>query len=134
VTYTPITYLHATVAPDARLELPWPRDFGAMVYVLSGAGYAGPEERPLNEGQLAVFGPGDALRIHAAASQPGTSKEGWDVLVLGGTPIREPVARYGPFVMNTKAEIYEAITDFNAGRMGVIPATSLPHRGAADEA
>jgi redox-sensitive bicupin YhaK (pirin superfamily) len=134
VTYTPITYLHATVAPDGRLELPWPRDFSAMVYVLSGRGFAGQEERPLNEGQLALFGPGDALRIHAAAEQPGTNKEGWEVLVLGGAPINEPVARYGPFVMNTKAEIYEAITDYHAGRMGVIPASTLPHRGSEDEA
>src|SRR5919198_834975 len=56
-----ITYLHATVAPGARLSLPWPRDFNALVYVLSGRGLAGAEERPLDEGQLAVFGNGAAI-------------------------------------------------------------------------
>ncbi len=133
VTWTPITYLHATVAPGARLQLPWPRDFNALVYVLSGEGYAGIEERPLAEGQLAAFAAGDALSIRAADRQPLASRHGWEVLVLGGLPIREPVARYGPFVMNTREEILQAIEDFNAGRMGTVPATRAPHRTSADE-
>jgi quercetin 2,3-dioxygenase len=133
VTYTPITYLHATVSPGARLDLPWPADFSALVYVLSGRGLAGPEGRPLDEGQLAVFGAGDALSVRAADSQPATAAGGWEILVLGGLPIREPVARYGPFVMNTKAEIIQAVEDFQAGRMGTIPARQVPHRTAADE-
>jgi len=56
------------------------------------------------------------------------------VLVLGGVPIREPVARYGPFVMNTRAEIMQAVEDFQAGKMGAIPASRLPHKTSADEA
>ncbi|KWX10201.1 pirin, partial [Carbonactinospora thermoautotrophica] len=131
VTYTPITYLHATVAPGSRLALPWPRDFNALVYVLAGRGFVGPERRPLEEGQLAVFGPGDALIVQAADTQPLASRDGWEVLVLGGLPIREPIARYGPFVMNTRAEIIQAIEDYQAGRMGVIP--PVPHRTSADE-
>jgi redox-sensitive bicupin YhaK (pirin superfamily) len=134
VTQTPIVYAHATVAPGARLVTPWPADFNALVYVLSGRGYAGPERRPLDEGQLAVFGPGEALTLQAADGQPGS----WEILLLGGLPIREPVARYGPFVMNTRAEIIQAVEDFQAGRLGTIPPTSrhlhrLAHRTDADE-
>ncbi|WP_433268733.1 pirin family protein [Actinosynnema sp. CS-041913] len=122
MTYTPITYLHATVAPGARLAFPWPEDFNAMVYVLSGRGVVGAEQRPLEEGQLAVFGHGKALTMQAATE--------WDVLVLGGLPLNEPVARYGPFVMNTRQEILDAIEDFQAGRLG---GTHVPHVGSADE-
>lgn len=130
VTYTPITYLHATVAPGARLNLPWPREFNAMVYTLSGRGHAGPDLRPLEEGRLAVFGKGDALTVTAAESQPVASANGWELLILGGLPIREPIARYGPFVMNTRQEIIDAFEDFQAGRMGTIP---VPHLTSEDE-
>ncbi|WP_367132113.1 pirin family protein [Saccharothrix sp. HUAS TT1] len=121
-TRTPITYLHATLSPNARLTLPWPRDFTAMVYVLSGRGTVGADHRPLDEGHLAVFDDGAALTMRADTT--------WDVLVLGGLPLREPVARYGPFVMNTRAEILQAIEDFQAGRLGV---TDVPHVTSADE-
>ena len=134
MTHTPITYLHATVAPGARLTMPWPRDFNALVYVLSGQGFAGREENGLDEGQLAVFGPGDALMIRAADIQPSSSLKGWEVLILGGLPIREPVARHGPFVMNTTEEIVQAVQDYNAGKMGTIPPEEVPHRTSADEA
>ncbi|MFB4304771.1 pirin family protein [Actinomadura sp. GTD37] len=139
VTYTPINYLHATVAPGARLTLPWPRDFNALVYVLSGRGTAGVEEAGLDEGQLAVFagshhqGSGDGLVVRAADGQPSAGANGWEILVLGGLPIREPVARYGPFVMNTREEIVQAFEDFQAGRMGTVPAEQVPHRSDADE-
>ncbi|MGI5205492.1 pirin family protein [Spirillospora sp. CA-108201] len=139
VTYTPINYLHATVAPGARLALPWPRDFNALVYVLSGRGTAGVEEVALDEGQLAVFagshhkGEADGLVVRAADGQPTASSAGWEILVLGGLPIREPIARYGPFVMNTRDEIVQAFEDFQAGRMGTVPAEKVPHRSAADE-
>ena len=134
VTHTPITYLHATVAPGARLSLPWPRDFNALAYVLSGSGDVGVERRPLAEGQIALFGDGDALTMHAAEKQPSNSPNGWELLLLGGLPIREPVARYGPFVMNTREEIAQAMADFQAGKMGTIPAERLmPHRTSADQ-
>jgi redox-sensitive bicupin YhaK (pirin superfamily) len=132
-TYTPITYLHATVAPGSRLSLPWPPAFNALVYVLAGRGYAGTEQRPLDEGQLAAFGPGDAVTMRAADKQAVAAQRGWEVLVLGGLPIREQVARYGPFVMNTREEIIQAVEDFRAGRMGTIPAQRMPHRTSADE-
>jgi quercetin 2,3-dioxygenase len=132
-TYTPITYVHATVAPGSRLALPWPREFNAVAYVLAGQGFAGVEQRPLDEGQLAAFGEGDALVIRAAQKQPLAAQKGWEVLLIGGRPIREPVARYGPFVMNTRDEIFQALEDFHAGRMGIVPATRVPHRTSADD-
>lgn len=131
-THTPITYLHATLAPGARLTLPWPTEFNGLVYALAGNGHAGPDDRPLAEGQLAVFGPGSALAVRAAGTQPQAVTGGWEVLVLGGLPIREPIARYGPFVMNTNEEIIQAFEDYQAGRMGVIPAEKAPHRSTAD--
>jgi redox-sensitive bicupin YhaK (pirin superfamily) len=124
-TYTPITYAHATIQPGAGLQLPWRSDFNAMVYVLSGSGTAGPAElaAPIREGQLAVLGGGDAVTVSAATTQESRSPA-LDVLLLGGRPINEPIVNYGPFVMNTKEEIIEAIEDFNAGRMGQIPASA----------
>ena len=115
-THTPIAMVHATVSPGAELRLPWRRDFNALVYVLSGAGSVGDEQRVVRTGNLAVFGAGDHIVVRAAP------KEALDVLVLGGTPLREPVVQYGPFVMNTRAEIQQAFEDFQAGRMGHIPA------------
>ena len=124
MTHTPMSMAHATLSPGARLRLPWPREFNALVYVLSGNGAAGEEQRPIATGQLAVFGDGDALTLTAAADQESRSPA-LDLLVLGGRPIREPVAWYGPFVMNTHAEIAQALSDFKAGKMGVIPADHI---------
>jgi quercetin 2,3-dioxygenase len=124
ITWTPIAYAHATVSAGARLELPWRADFNALVYVLNGAGTVGLEGRPIGEGQLAVFGPGDALAVQADVGQDSRAPN-LDVLLIGGLPIREPVIFYGPFVMNSHDEIVQAIEDYRAGRMGTIPATSL---------
>jgi redox-sensitive bicupin YhaK (pirin superfamily) len=121
VTHTPITLLHATLQPGAQLRLPWRPGFNALAYVLAGSGTVGAEQRPARTGQLAVFGPGGALTFQAARTPDGPS-EGMDILVLGGEPIREPVAAYGPFVMNNRAELVQAFEDFQAGRLGTIPA------------
>jgi len=127
VTHTPIALLHATIEPGAQLRLPWRADFNALAYVLAGSGTAGREQRPVRTGQLAVFGPGDVLTFGAQRNMDGPSDK-LDVLVLGGQPIREPVAAYGPFVMNTRAELVQAFEDFQAGRLGTIPAqrTDIP--------
>jgi quercetin 2,3-dioxygenase len=121
VTHTPIALLHATVSPGAEVVLPWDPSFNALVYVLSGRGTVGAEQRPVRSGQLAVYGPGDVVRFAADQGQDSRTPA-LDVLVLGGRPIREPVAQYGPFVMNSRAELIQAFEDFQAGRMGHIPA------------
>jgi redox-sensitive bicupin YhaK (pirin superfamily) len=123
-THTPITVAHATVSPGARLTVPWRKDFNALGYVLSGSGTAGAERRPVEAGQLVVFGPGESLSFE------GHPKRALDVLLLGGQPIREPVAAYGPFVMNTRAELVQAVEDYQGGRLGTVPAGGLrPYRG-----
>jgi redox-sensitive bicupin YhaK (pirin superfamily) len=123
VTHTPISYAHATLEPGARLEVPWNRDFNALAYVLGGGGYAGDERRPVEAHDLVVYGPGESVIIEAAEQR--VRDEGFDVLLLGGLPIREPIAHYGPFLMNTRDEIRQAIEDFQSGRMGIIPAVGL---------
>jgi redox-sensitive bicupin YhaK (pirin superfamily) len=126
-THTPITLVHATVAPGARLELPWRPDFNALVYVLGGSGTVGTPAAPISAGQLAVLGAGDSLAV-AASDVQDSRTPALDVLLLGGLPIREPVATYGPFVMNTREELQQAVDDFRAGRLGVIPPNALmPH-------
>jgi len=122
ITHTPISLVHATVAAGARVRLPWRADFNSLAYVLAGSGSAGVEKRPVRMGQLAVFGDGDSLTLSAG------SRENMDVLLLGGEPIREPVAAYGPFVMNTRDELVQAFEDFQAGRLGSIPAVPVEPR------
>jgi len=120
-TRTPITYGHVTVSPGARLQLPWRPEFNALVYVLAGRGAVGPERRPIVAGQMAVLGGGEFVTIVGEAKQDSHSPA-LEALVLGGRPIREQVAWHGPFVMNTREEIFQAIEDYHAGRMGSIPA------------
>ena len=123
-TYTPITVAHATLAPGAQLVVPWRPDFNALAYVLMGSGTAGTEGRPVAGGQLVLFGAGDSVTLHGGQAQP------LDVLLLGGRPIREPIATYGPFVMNTRAELLQAMEDFQAGRLGTVPADGLRPYGS----
>jgi redox-sensitive bicupin YhaK (pirin superfamily) len=120
VTHTPITYAHATVSAGARLSIPWNPAYNAMAYVLSGSALVGEHERPVVAHDLVVFGAGDSITLRAA-----DAGDDLEVLLLGGLPIREPVVQYGPFVMNTRAEINQAIDDYNAGRLGTIPAVIL---------
>jgi redox-sensitive bicupin YhaK (pirin superfamily) len=126
-THTPISLVHATLSPGASLALPWRADFNALVYVLGGRGTVG-DARPIRDGQLAVLGQGDTLTVAADPSQE-SRHPAMEVLLLGGRPIREPVVAYGPFVMNTKAELIQAFEDYQAGRLGTIPAAHAAVRG-----
>ncbi|HVE74307.1 MAG TPA: pirin family protein [Mycobacteriales bacterium] len=120
-TYTPMTMVHATVSPGASLSIPWPVEHNALVYILAGRGTVGPQSQPIRTGQLALLVAGEAITVAAeAGSQEGSPT--MEVLLLGGRRIGEPVAWGGPFVMNTEAEVREAFADFQAGRLGQVPA------------
>lgn len=131
-THTPITYLHATISPGAELTLPWSPDFSAMAYVLMGNGSAGVEQRPIGPHQLALFGSGDTITVRAAQRQD--ENNALEVLVLGGHPIRQPISHYGPFVMNTRQEIAQAIEDYQTGRLGMVPTDQAMPRHFAESA
>jgi len=124
VTHTPITLVHATVNPGAELRLPWRREFNGLVYVLAGQGMVGGKRAAIRTGQLAAFGTGDLISITADLAQESRSPN-LEVLVLGGEPIGEPVAWYGPFVMNTHEELAQAFDDYRRGQMGTIPAAHI---------
>ena len=123
-THTPITLVHATIFPGGTLTLPWSADFNALVYVLAGRGTVGTDRHAIRDGQLAVCVDGDYLVLSADESQDSRT-EAFEVLLLGGQPIKEPVAAYGPFVMNTRAELQQAFEDYQAGRLGQIPADHI---------
>ena len=127
-THTPITYLHASIPNGGRIQLPWKAGFNGVVYVLEGSGTVGASRVDIQAGQTAVLtaatpvadGVADTIVIHGGASVASSTGR-MEVLVMGGAPIREQIAWYGPFVMNTKEEIEQAVTDYQHGRMGVIP-------------
>jgi redox-sensitive bicupin YhaK (pirin superfamily) len=127
-THTPITLAHITVEPGAQVDLSWHPGYNALVYALAGAGTVGAERQPIRVGQLAVHSEGDALHVAANPRQDSHTPK-LELYVMGGRPIREPVAHHGPFVMNTHDELTQAFEDYQAGRLGVIPATRLPHTG-----
>jgi redox-sensitive bicupin YhaK (pirin superfamily) len=128
-THTPISMMHASIAPGALVELPWNPAFNSLTYILAGSGEAGPNRLPIATGQLVTFGPGQWLSVRAT-DHPDSRSENLEVLFLGGEPIGEHVEHYGPFVMNTRAEIGQAVEDFEAGRLGRIPPNALMPYGS----
>jgi hypothetical protein len=116
-TRTPIVYLHFTLRPGGRVTQSLPVEYNAFAYVLKGAGAFGADEERGGRGQMLMFEQdGEAVSI-ACQAEAGSELE---VLLVAGLPLGEPVARYGPFVMNTREEIYQAVEDYRSGRMGAI--------------
>ena len=107
-THTPISYAHVTIEKGASVSTALPRDHSVLAYALTGSFGIGDTE--VDEGVLALVA-GDELTIIGLAPSS-------EVIILAGRPIGEPVARYGPFVMNTDAEIRQAFVDFDHGRFG----------------
>lgn len=118
-THTPICYSHITLTPTGSLELELPGDHQIGLYVFNGAGLFGAKQTRVQEHEMAVFEPGDGT-VHLSAAHPCSDTE---ILLMAGRPIGEPVARHGPFVMNTEAEVFQAMKDYEAGRMGKIVPT-----------
>lgn len=119
VTHTPITMLHVSLDPAARLSLPWPQSYNCLVYAMSGQVLLTQERTPLKAGMLAVLA--DGSRVDVMNDYPQSA----ELIILGGEPIGEPVAWYGPFVMNTRAELNQAFEDYRSGRLGTIPAEHI---------
>jgi redox-sensitive bicupin YhaK (pirin superfamily) len=118
-TRIPIIYLHFTLQPGARIVLSVPKEYNTFAYVVGGQGQFGPNnnQKEVNRGQMVIFeNDGDQIEVKASKN----TKSPFDMLLIGGTPINEPIARYGPFVMNTREEVYQAIQDYNDGLMGSI--------------
>jgi redox-sensitive bicupin YhaK (pirin superfamily) len=115
-TRTPILYFDIALEAGARLALATPRSYRVAAYVYDGDVGVGPAAIGAESGAFAMLGEGSEVVLERAADALGTAR----VLLLGGEPLSEPVARYGPFVMNTEAEILEAIRDYQSGRFAAI--------------
>jgi quercetin 2,3-dioxygenase len=113
-TRTPILYQHFSLKPGARIELVVPRDYRVFAYPLSGTALYGPQSQPVRAQQMVIFRDDSDTISLAAGDEP------VELLLIGGVPLKEPVVRYGPFVMNTEEEIRQAVVDYQAGRMGAI--------------
>lgn len=116
-TVTPIMYLHFTLRPGGRVAQSVPQEYNAFAYIVDGEGAFGADGERAVDGQMVMFAAdGDEVMI----ANPADAEAELDVLLIAGVPLDEPVARYGPFVMNTEAEIDQAIEDYRSGRMGAI--------------
>ena len=126
---TPMTIAHITLAPGASVSIPWNPNFNAMAYTLAGQGTVGESidgnpNAKISTGSLAVYGSGDRIVI-TADSQQDSRHNSLEIFLLGGQPIKETVVAYGPFVMNDKAGIIQAMEDYQYGRFGQIPDDAL---------
>jgi redox-sensitive bicupin YhaK (pirin superfamily) len=116
-TRTPIFYMDFTLKPGGKVIQPVDRDFNAFAYVIEGAVVFGSDTAHVQRGNMVPFErDGDEIRIEAAAENHSSAR----VFLIGGRPLKEPIARYGPFVMNTAQEIKDAFEDYRSGRMGSI--------------
>jgi hypothetical protein len=116
-THTPIVYLHYSIEPGGVVTQVVPAEYNAFAYLVDGAGLFGQQRERANDGQMVMFAQdGELIRIE----NPADAQTRLEVLLIAGVPLNEPVARYGPFVMNTEREIRQAFEDYVRGRMGAI--------------
>jgi quercetin 2,3-dioxygenase len=118
-TRIPIMFVHFTLQPGASAVQPVPREYNTFAYVIGGQGVLGTDNnhKEVHRGQMVIFeNDGDQIEVKASKD----TKSPFDILLIGGSPINEPIARYGPFVMNTKEEVYQAIQHYRNGLMGSI--------------
>jgi redox-sensitive bicupin YhaK (pirin superfamily) len=115
-TRTPIVYQDWRLEPGADVAQPLAEGHNALVYVFSGSAEIGSDRQLIAAGEMALLGPGDSVRLAVPVGATGGAR----LLLLAGQPLQEPVARYGPFVMNTEAEIRKAMSDYRSGRLGEI--------------
>jgi len=118
-THTPIVYQDWSLAPGGDVTVAIGRDHQVLVYVFEGSVLVGDrgDGRVVSDGQMALLGAGDSVRLRGTAG-------GGRLLLLGGVPLNEPIARYGPFVMNNDAQLVAAFQDYQSGRMGEITRTA----------
>lgn len=118
-TRIPIMYVHFTLQPGASAVQQVPKEYNTFAYVIGGQGVFGTDnnQKEVHRGQMVIFEK-DGEQIEVKASKD--TRSPFDILLIGGSPINEPIARYGPFVMNTKEEVYQAIQDYRNGLMGSI--------------
>ena len=107
-TVIPITYIHLKMKPGASYSHICEQDHNVMLYTFGGSLTV--EGRSLHDGSLGLLSPGESVSITAEDG-------GAELLILGGPELGEPIARYGPFVMNTRQEIHQAIEDYNNGTL-----------------
>ena len=113
-TRTPIMYLDIRLQPGTVLSQAVPEEYDGFCYVWRGSGYLGAERRRAEKGQIALFDKGSEFRMEA-----GENSE-IRMLLIAGVPLNEPIARHGPFVMNTWEEIEQAFEDYRSGKLGAI--------------
>jgi len=101
-------YFDVHLAPGAVFEVPLPAGHNAFVYAYEGEALVGEERKPLANRAAGLLSEGEITRLEAG-------RNGARVLLLAGNPLREPIEQYGPFVMNTREEIEQAIADYQAG-------------------
>ena len=112
-TRTPMMYLDIRLQPGTVFSQHVPEEYDGFCYVYRGRGYLGAERRGAEMGQVVVLDKGSEFRMEGEDSE-------LRVLLIAGIPLNEPVARRGPFVMNTWEEIEQAFTDYRSGKLGKI--------------
>ena len=114
-TFTPISYLHFTVKPGGSVTQKIPTAYNTFAYIFSGEGFFGEEKTEASEGDMVQFNH-DGEQVVFSVDE--NSIHSLELLLLAGQPLNEPVMRYGPFVMNTKEELLQAVYDYQSGLLG----------------